>query len=410
MEERIAIGRHFWIFAAFIAVVGCTTTGDNPAAVVQQHRCQTNNVAIDTDFPTGNIASCEATAADQVSLKLVPEDAPPINCSPWYAFRIDPRDAGTLTIKLDYEVCGHRYWPKTSTDGHNWSPVGQDAVFLSEVDEVKQAQFTLKHGTKPLFVAGQEIVGPSDYQAWIDDVTQLPDAVPWVLGQSLENRPIPAMTIKARDTHPREQIVLIGRQHPPEITGALALFPFVETLLSDEPVAIRFRKRFETIVIPMLNPDGVTHGHWRHSSGHKDLNRDWGPFTQPETQLMAGLLEKIEADPARNLRLFIDFHSTQKDVFYTIPDDYPTNPPLFLKKWLARLSSAIPGYEINRDANHNLDQPNSKNYVYAKYRVPTVTFEIGDETDRALIALIGREAALAMMHELLATEPDSPTK
>ena len=218
------------------------------------------------------------------------------------------------------------------------------------------------------------------------------------------------MTIKARDTHPREQIVLIGRQHPPEITGALALFPFVETLLSDEPVAIRFRKRFETIVIPMLNPDGVTHGHWRHSSGHKDLNRDWGPFTQPETQLMVGLLEKIEADPARNLRLFIDFHSTQKDVFYTIPDDYPTNPPLFLKKWLARLSSAIPGYEINRDANHNLDQPNSKNYVYAKYRVPTVTFEIGDETDRALIALIGREAALAMMHELLATEPDSPTK
>ena len=285
-----------------------------------------------------------------------------------------------------------------------------DAVVISEVDGVRQAKITLQHGKTPLFVAGQEIVAPSDYQTWIAKVSQSPDVEQRVLGQSLEARNIPAMTIKAPGTQPREQIVLIGRQHPPEITGALALFPFVETLLSDEPVAIRFRKRFETIVVPILNPDGVVRGHWRHSTGHKDLNRDWGPFTQPETRLMGRLLEEIAAAPARDLRLFIDFHSTQKDVFYTIPDDYPTNPPLFIKNWLARLSAAMPDYAIHRDANHNLDQPNSKNYVYGKYRVPTVTFEIGDETDRPLIARIGREAALAMMDELLATEPDLTAK
>jgi len=36
--------------------------------------------------------------------------------------------------------------------------------------------------------------------------------------------------------------------------------------------------------------------------------------------------------------------------------------------------------------------------------VPAVTFEIGDETDRKLIARIGRQAALAMMETLLATD------
>lgn len=315
-----------------------------------------------------------------------------------------------ITINLDYEYCGHRYWPKTSTDGQNWKGMEPDAVVISEVDGVKQAQITLQHDTLPLFVAGQEIIAASDYQTWIDDISQSPDAVQWNLGQSLEKRNIQALTIKASGTQPSEQIVLIGRQHPPEITGALALFSFVETLLSDEPVAVRYRKRFETIVVPMLNPDGVERGHWRHNSGHKDLNRDWGPFTQPETRLMSRLLEEIATDPSRDLRLFVDFHSTQKDVFYTIPDDYPTNPPLFLKNWLGRFALALPDHAIARDANHNLDQPNSKNYVYTSYRVPTVTFEIGDETSRPLIARIGREAARAMMEELLATETDMPAK
>lgn len=412
MEGQIAIRRHFWILASLVAIAGCSTIPDKPVAVVEQQRCQTANVTFDTDFPTGNFASCQATGTDQVTIEIAPEDAPPINCSAWYAFRLNPRKAGTVTIKLEYEACGHRYWPKTSTDGQRWTSVDPEDVVVSEVDGTKQAQISLQHGTTPLFVAGQEIIAPSDYQTWIDRVSQSPDVIQWVLGQSLEQRNIPAMTIKTPGARPREQIVLIGRQHPPEITGALALFPFVETLLSDEPVAIRFRKRFETMVVPMLNPDGVARGHWRHSTGHKDLNRDWGPFTQPETRLMGRLLEEIDADPARNLRLFIDFHSTQKDVFYTIPDDYPTSPPLFLKNWLARLSAAMPDYSIHRDANHNLDQPNSKNYVYSQYLVPTVTFEIGDETDRRLIARLGRQAALAMMEELLASEPqkakDSP--
>jgi hypothetical protein len=36
------------------------------------------------------------------------------------------------------------------------------------------------------------------------------------------------------------------------------------------------------------NPDGVDKGHWRLNDGGVDLNRDWGPFTQPETGMSNG--------------------------------------------------------------------------------------------------------------------------
>ena len=192
------------------------------------------------------------------------------------------------------------------------------------------------------------------------------------------------------------------RQHPPEVTGAIAMQVFVEEILSDTPLAARFRERFAVTVVPMLNPDGVVLGYWRHGTGGLDLNRDWGPFTQPETQLMQDLLERLDRQPDRNLRLFLDFHSTQRDVFYTIPDELPTDPVMFTSQWLANLQGRMPDYAVNPDPGHNANLPTSKTYVYQTYGVPAATFEIGDETDRDLINRIGREASRAMMETLLA--------
>jgi len=125
---------------------------------------------------------------------------------------------------------------------------------------------------------------------------------------------------------------------------------------------------------------------------------------------MEKLLSDVDVDRDKKLRLFIDFHSTQNDVFYTIPDDYPRKPPLFLKYWLDRLQDRMPDYVVNRDANDNLDQADSKNYVYKKYGVPTVTFEIGDETDRQPITRLARESVIAMMEVLLQDNPDNESK
>ncbi|NVD28432.1 succinylglutamate desuccinylase/aspartoacylase family protein [Parasphingorhabdus flavimaris] len=402
----MSLKNHLWLLCVPPLLAGCARTVETQSArpaptAIMATACSTPDVTLDTEFLTGNIASCEPLGDTELSISIEPEDAPPINCSAWYAFRLTPQKAETVTVNLTYEHCGHRYWPKSSSDGITWTDLPQDAVEVYEVDGVRQARITLALADQPLFIAGQEIISSVSYRQWIDRTAASPFVETWSLGQSAEGRDIPALTIKSPASKPREQIVLVGRQHPPEVTGALAMMPFVETLLSDEPLARRFRERFETIVVPMLNPDGVDRGYWRHNSGSTDLNRDWGPFVQPETRLMDALLGKIETDRGRQLRLFVDFHSTQNDIFYTIPDESPTNPPLFLKSWLDRLQARMPDYKVNRDANHNLGQANSKNHVYKTYGAPTVTFEIGDETDRQLIIRLARESAIAMMESLL---------
>ena len=90
-----------------------------------------------------------------------------------------------------------------------------------------------------------------------------------------------------------EFIVIVGRQHPPEVTGSLNLFPFLATVLGDSSLARQFRARYQLIIYPFLNPDGVALGHWRHNTGGVDLNRDWGPFTQPETRLVRDHVDDI---------------------------------------------------------------------------------------------------------------------
>lgn len=395
-----------------LLAIGSAHAADTVSAAAQvsaavKAGCANAQVRLDTNFPTGAAARCETLGKRELAVTLTPEDTPPINCSAWYAFRLTPQPGAKrgqrVTITLNYTACGHRYWPKVSEDGVHWTPLRAKDVTVFENNGIKQAQLQIQMKARPLFVAGQEIIAPSTNEHWLAEKARHPDARRATLGRSAEGRSIDQLTITSAPTPPREQVVLVGRQHPPEITGAQAMMAFVDTILSDDPIAIAYRARFSTIVVPMLNPDGVARGHWRHATGGLDLNRDWGPFTQPETRLMQGLLKDIADDPVRTLRLFLDFHSTRKDVVYTLPDAKISDPPRFAADWLARYQDRMPGYRVERDSSHNPGLPTSKSWVYETYHVPTATFEIGDDTDRALIARIGRESALAMMETMLAT-------
>jgi hypothetical protein len=369
--------------------------------------CSTRAATIDRDFPTGAFAACEAQGTRTFHLTIAPEDAGDINCSAWYAFRLSPapgaRRKTSVQVTLDYTTCGHRYRPKISSDGVSWVALPRSAVEITGEGDGRSARIAVPVGNGPVFIAAQEILPPSAYDAWLETQAAASFAQRSTLGQSTEGRDIDALTLADPASTQRETVVLVGRQHPPEVTGALAMLPFVETLMGDSELAKAYRARFETIVVPLLNPDGVVRGHWRHNTGGVDLNRDWGPFTQPETRLMQGVLQAIAADPERHLRVLIDFHSTGDDVFYTIPDELPTDPPLFTRNWLALLQERMPDYTVNRDARHASGRPISKAHAFDTYGVPGITFEIGDDTDRDLIQRIGRESAIAMMYTLLET-------
>jgi len=326
-----------------------------------------------------------------VRLDIRPESEPPINDSPWYAFRITPSQPTTAQVTLRYRGGHHRYVPKLSHDGLYWWPANEQHVAAKASG--RAATLTIELDDSAVYVAGQELITPPMYEQWTATVARKTDAALSILGESLKGQAIRMLSV---NDAARDVLFIIGRQHPPEVSGAFAFFAFAETLFADTELAREFRGRFRIIAIPLLNPDGINGGNWRHNLGGADLNRDWGPFTQPETRLVRDLLAEIDAG-GQHIRFFLDFHSTKQNVFYTQNDKFPTDPPGLMNEWLDRAAKRVQNYEFENKQNDVSEQANSKNYMYMRYRIPTATYEVGDETDRNAT----QDAAVVFAEELM---------
>jgi hypothetical protein len=351
--------------------------------------CIAGGFTVTDDFDGARRGTCTVLSANHVQLDIRPEDEGKINNSPWYAFRITPAAADSATVTLAYEGGSHRYWPKISTDAETWLRLPEAGV--TSTDGGRRAELTIPLSGQPVFVSAQELIMPALYDAWNRRVAAQTAIPLHEFGRSLEGRPIHGFD---SNTESKDVLLLIGRQHPPELSGAFAFFAFAETVFGDSKLAHRFRDRFRVIAIPLMNPDGVIAGHWRHSRGHLDLNRDWGPFTQPETQVVSRLLDELDAGGS-SLRMFVDFHSTDKNTFYTQLE--PTNPPGFTRAWLGNAEARVENYPFTNGEAPTKNATVAKNYIFARYGIPAVTFEVGDETDRAAT----RDAAVIFAEELM---------
>ena len=151
--------------------------------------------------------------------------------------------------------------------------------------------------------------------------------------------------------------------------------------------------------VPLGHPAGVDEGHWRHNVHGIDLNRDWVNFNQIETQTVRDFLLGQCNNGAEPVYFSIDFHSTQKDVFYTLDQDHQTNPAGLMEKWLAGIAAEMPG--IEQDIRpFGTESPISKTWFYSTFKCPSVTYEVGDEVDRKFIRRKARIAAEVLMRLL----------
>ena len=345
-------------------------------------------MVVETGFAAAGLASCRFVGGDVVEVTLSPESAPPINCSPWYAFRARTLDESerNLQIRFTYSECEHRYPPKASYDMIDWSGLG------SVGSQSDAATFELTVTSRPVYVAAQEILPVATYSSWIDQLSDSGKARTEVIGQSVEGRPIEALTIG--NPQARDVVLVLGRQHPPEISGARGLFAYVDTLVSDDAVMQAYREDVLTIVVPVLNPDGVENGHWRHNAGGVDLNRDWAAYTQPETRAVRDKLQSL-LDEDYRLVLVLDFHSTRRDVLYTLAEDIETDPPGLVEDWIVALNRRTPAFSFDLAPGYSAGSGVAKNFFYERFGVPAVTIEFGDETDREAIAREGQAIAYA---------------
>jgi hypothetical protein len=357
-----------------LAVLGACTT--QPTSVPSGLACDTGLFVVLDDFIGARRGACDVIGPREVRLSMVREDDQVKNPSPWYAFKLVATEPATIRVTLDYENWAHRYRPKISVDGVRFSPA-PDSMVASPSDN--ELALTLTVGTDPLWISAQQLLTPEDYERWLRNLAVTTGTTLTIAGRSLAD--LPVYKFESGDGRGRA-ILLTGRQHPPEVSGGVAMMAFLDALYDDSPLAVRFRDEFRVISLPLMNPDGVIAGHWRHNLGATDLNRDWGPFTQPETQIVQALLDELDADKTE-LVAFVDFHSTSRNLVYTQAE--PTSPEGFSAIWLARSLARIRAdvsidYPFENEPRPASETANGKNYMYKRYAIPSLTYEVGDET------------------------------
>lgn len=220
------------------------------------------------------------------------------------------------------------------------------------------------------------------------------------VGKTDLGRDIPVLFSDNSKHDQKDIIVLLTRQHPPETTGYYAFQYFIEKILEDTQISKEFLDKYQIIAFPIMNPDGVDLGHWRHNSNGIDLNRDWSYYNQPEIKHAVNFIEKKIKKNKSVVILGLDFHSTWYDIFYTNEERKETTLPNFIDDWFKNIENKIANYKI-KEASQNSKKPVSKGWFLNRFNATGITFEIGDNTSDKKIKELSEVAALEMMNILL---------
>ncbi|MET0463444.1 MAG: M14 family metallopeptidase [Chitinophagaceae bacterium] len=357
------------------------------------------NIFFRNDFPGGHLNGLTNVNDSTFAALIAPENIP-VNASPWYAFKVWSRSPVTITIRLTYQQARHRYSPRISRDRKNWM-----AAAATQPDKQRDTSgdysFKLDVSKDTVWVAAQELLTSIETDKWVAGMVSKIGALRQTIGTSHQGRKIEVLGIG--NAKSRDRLIVIGRQHPPEVTGQLAQQAFIDRIGDDDSLARSFRRRFLLYVVPQMNPDGVDEGFWRHNAGGVDLNRDWHAFNQPETKAVRDFLNREISDSSIKLWFGLDFHSTHEDIFYIVDPKLKGVLPGLTQAWLNDFEKAIPGYVPNIKPLYT-DGPTytSFSYLFKTYGTEALVYEIGDNTSREFIVLKSRLAAESLMRLLLA--------
>ncbi len=415
-----------WLIILGVGLVACKTNqpwkGQAPIVVVPTTTLpiQKQNKGVfdlgkgiycSNEFEGARLNGVVLTEDTLVTALITPENTP-INPSPWYAFKIWSEEEKNIRLKITYlEGARHRYYPKMSKDGLNWEAAQPENYFKGKVDPEdnerelpEDISIDLSIGPDTLWVAAQELQTSSHVKAWVDKLDDLSYVSSSSIGQSFEGRPIPSLRIG--EGNDEKMLMVISRQHPPEVTGFLAMKAFIETICSDHETAEAFRKEYTTYVVPLANPDGVDNGHWRHGAAGIDLNRDWINVNQPEVAAIQQFM-KEKAAAGGQFYFAVDFHSTWEDIYYTINPELEGNMPGLVPNMIVEMGKEIEGYEPNIRPSKDVvrTSPTSSSFFFFEMGAEALTYEFGDNTPRDRLREKGRLSAMKLM-ELMLEEGD----
>ena len=352
-------------------------------------------VTITNNFDAARLNNVKQINDTLIEVAIYPENAP-INNSAHFAFKIWSKNPKTTYVQFKYpQKYSHRYIPKLKRKNTDWQPISPENIF-----EKDSSNYTIKLAlnSEPLTVSAQEIITSTDTKNWYSKIiSENENLVHYkTIGKSVLGRPLPMLDLYVGDPKGKDIIVLLSRQHPPEVTGFMAFQSFLETILKDSELSKTMLSKYRILVFPIVNPDGVDLGHWRHNANGIDLNRDWGYYRQPEVKAVTKAIVKASKKSNGKVVLGIDFHSTQEDLYYTSHTLKGTTIPNFYDEWFSAINTTFPNYTPN-EIRDDSTQPVSKGWFLGYFNATAVTYEIGDETPRDFVKEKAKVAAIEMM-------------
>lgn len=355
-----------------------------------------DSVGVTNNFPGARLNNFNMLNDSTFRATISPENVP-INESPWYAFKIWSNKPRAINLELYYTEHEHRYNPKLSLDGENWTSLDTSLIELDNDNINASIRLNLSNDT--LWVSSQEIQDTKRVGAWVNSFKSNEAVVINEIGKSALGRPLYFMNISKGNDKKKPAIVILSRQHPPEVTGYFAMQSFVEAIINDGSTN-GFLEKYRVLVYPLLNPDGVDLGHFRHNTGGVDLNRDWSEYNQTEIEQVTKHIVNEVALNKNDVLLGLDFHSTYSDVYYTPDESVKRKIPDFTKKWLESIRTELKLDNINEQAGA-VTRPTSSGWFNKQFGATGITYEIGDDTPRDFIKLKGDVSAKAMMDYFL---------
>jgi len=369
-----------------------------PLLIFSSCEQQKNEVVFDNSFLGARLDSIVHQGANKYMAYINPAFEP-VNQSPWFAFGVTANAEMDIEVILNYGEYKHRYIPKLSADRKSWKAINDDRIKEDTINGT--ALLSLKASPEKLYVAAQEIESSEDTYRWLDGIMHKHHFLKKsVAGQTVLNND--NYVVSTNDSL-KKAIVLLARQHPPEIPGGTIGFKvFYEELLGNTQVANDFREVFNIVAFPLVNPDGVDMGNWRHNANGNDLNRDWIEFSQPETKTVKNYVENLKSNGVV-IEFALDFHTSYNGPYLLVLDSInELKTKRIIPNWINRIES---NSEFKVEARRRSQElPYCYNYFYNQIGCEAVTYEDGDEIDRAVIRERARVYARELMETLLMTE------
>jgi hypothetical protein len=360
-----------------------------------------NAVVFDTEFHGARLDSVEYLGKNKYRAHIFPENEP-INKSPWFAFGMSAEDSTKIILELTYGEYKHRYIPKLSNDKKSWKKISPRNIKVDTISGIATLQLNVSK--QKLYIAAQEIESSKDTYLWINSLLKKHSEFKKIVAGKtvLKNN---NYCVEFENKGVKNAIVLIARQHPPEIPGGTIGFKaFFETLLEDTQTGRSFREKFNIYTFPLLNPDGADLGYWRHNANGKDLNRDWIDFSQPETKMVKDYLD-TKIQKGKIIRFALDFHTSFSGPYLLVLDSInEIKTKKIIPNWIKNIEENST-FKVNT-RRRSQELPYCYNWFYNAFDTEAVTYEDGDEIERDLI----RKKAKVYATELMKTLIDKSNK